>query len=152
MSKYELTPEQYDEKIRAIFEKKRELPTQSHYRKWTENELSIRREAILREFGMGKSYSKLCYELVDRWGITLKVAKECIKDVYEQLKLNYKEELDAYKEKMIEKLERLADDAERHGDRKAMLAAYDQINKIQGVYSQKVEADVKSTMTFDFGE
>lgn len=33
-----------------------------------------------------------------------------------------------------------------------MLAAYDQINKINGNYTQKIEADVNATIKFEFGE
>ena len=63
-----------------------------------------------------------------------------------------KETIEEYRNKMMEKLERLAKDAEEAGDRKSMLAAYEQINKMNGVYTQKVEADVKGEIKFDFGE
>ena len=54
---------------------------------------------------------------------------------------------------MVEKLERLADDALAHNDRKSALSAYDQINRLNNAYTQKIEADVnqETTISFKFG-
>ena len=53
---------------------------------------------------------------------------------------------------MIEKLERLAADAEAHNDRKSMIAAYEQISKLKGAYTTKVEADINGELRFKFGD
>lgn len=122
-------------------------------RKWTETELSVRREAIYYEMGQGKSYSKMVYDLQQRWGASERTIRSYIKDAKEQLVLYNEESKEHFRNKMIEKLERLADDALANNDRKSALAAYDQISKLNGAYVQKVEADVKeeTTISFKFG-
>lgn len=101
--------------------------------------------------GLGKSYAKMRYELAERWDCTQKQVEVYIADARKALLKTSQENIEEYRTKMIEKLERLAEEAEANGDRKSALAAYDQINKLNGAYTTKIEADVKEDIRFDFG-
>lgn len=124
----------------------------SAMKKWTKEEVEVRNEAIFEELGKGKSIMKVCYELAERWGCCQASIEKYIKEAKQALMDKATEGIEEYRSKMIEKLERLAEDAEAHGDRKSMLAAYEQISKLQGAYSTKVEAEINGDIKFKFGD
>lgn len=146
-----LTAEERDTYIRDACQRK--IRGGQKNKKWTETELSVRREAIYQEMGQGKSYAQMLYELQERWGMSERTIKSYIADAKEQLVLHNEESKEEFINKMVEKLERLADDALSHNDRKSALAAYDQINRLNNAYTQKIEADVnqETTISFKFG-
>ena len=122
-------------------------------RKWTDDEISVRREAIYHEMGLGKSYAQMVFELQERWGASNRTVRAWISDAKAELVRQNDGNKEEYINKMVEKLERLAEDALAHNDRKSALAAYDQINRLNGAYTQKIEADVKeeTVVSFRFG-
>lgn len=144
-----MTVEERDGIIRRAIAMRKETHTPK--RKWEEAELNLRNEAIYHEMGLGKSYAKMCFDLAERWGCTQKMVQSYITTARKALSETAKENIEEYRTKMIEKLERLADDAKAAGDRKSVLAAYDQISKLSGAYTTKVEADVNAEIKFDFG-
>lgn len=121
-------------------------------KKWSPEELEIRNEAIFEELGKGKSIMKVCYDLAERWGCAQSSIQKYVKEAKQALMERATEGIEEYRSKMIEKLERLAEDAEAHNDRKSMLAAYEQISKLQGAYSTKVEAEINGDIRFKFGD
>lgn len=121
-------------------------------KKWTPEEIEIRNEAIFEEMGKGKSFMKIQYELAQRWGCSQTSIEKYFKAAKQALMEKATEGIEEYRSKMIEKLERLAEDAEAHNDRKSMLAAYEQISKLQGAYSTKVEAEINGDIRFKFGD
>ena len=145
-----MTIEERDKYIRDTARRKRESGGAN--KAWTDEEKIIRHEAILYELGLGKSIAQMTHELIERWGVSDKTITNYIKECRQYLAEKGMENIEEYRSKMIEKLERLAADAQLAGDRKTMLAAYDQISKLSGAYTQKVEADVKQEIKFDFGE
>lgn len=146
-----MTVEERDNFIKEAIERHKQFGRP--LKTWTEDELAVRREAIYREMGQGKSYSQMVFELMDRWGASNKSVRNWIADAKAELVKQNKENKDEYVNKMVEKLERLADDALAHNDRKSALAAYDQINKLNGAYTQKIDAEVKgdTIISFRFG-
>lgn len=122
-------------------------------KKWTDDEISVRREAIYYEMGRGKSYAQIVFELEDRWGACNRTIRSWIADAKAELVKQNNDSKEEFIKKMEEKLERIAEDALSHGDRKSALAAYEQINRLNGAYTQKIEADVKeeTTISFKFG-
>ena len=121
-------------------------------KKWSPEEIEIRNEAIFEELGKGKSIMKIRYELSQRWGCGHTSIEKYIREAKKALMEKATEGIEEYRSKMIEKLERLAEDAELAGDRRSMLAAYEQISKLQGAYSTKVEAEINGDIRFKFGD
>lgn len=148
---YRMTEEERDNYITDAY--RRHQRNGGLKRKWTEDEVAVRREGIYKEMGKGKSYSQMIYDLMDRWGVTDRTLRTWISDAKSALVKTNEESREEYVNKMLEKLERLATDAEAHNDRKSMIAAYEMMNKLNGVYTQKVEADIKgeTTIAFRFG-
>ena len=144
-----MTIEERDGIIRRAIAMRKEKHTPK--RKWEESELNLRREAIYHEMGLGKSYAFMCYDLAERWDCSQSQMQDYIAEARRALSQTAKEGIEEFRTKMTEKLERLAKDAEEHGDRKSMLAAYDQISKLNGAYTTKVEAEVNGDIKFDFG-
>lgn len=145
-----MTIEERDTYLRGIIQTKK--VAKGNGKVWAEADKMLRNEAIYYEMGLGKSYSKIMFELSERWNCSKQTISDYIKGAREALIETNAETIEEYRNKMMEKLERLAKDAEEAGDRKSMLAAYDQINKMNGVYTQKVDADIKGEIHFDFGE
>lgn len=145
-----MTAEERDRYIANIV--RENAASKGSHRTWTETDKEMRDECLYYEMGQGKSYAKIAAELSERWGCKQTTIYRYLTDARKRLAKINREKADEYRTKMIEKLERLANDALRHGDRKSALAAYDQISKLQGAYTNKVEADVKADITFDFGE
>ena len=145
-----MTIEERDTYLRGVIQTKKEA--KGNGKVWAEADKMLRNEAIYYEMGLGKSYSQIMFDLSERWNCSQQTISDYITAARKALIETNKETIEEYRNKMMEKLERLAKDAEEAGDRKAMLAAYEQINKMSGVYTQKVEADVKGEIKFDFGE
>jgi hypothetical protein len=145
-----MTIEERDTYLRGVIQTKKEA--KGNGKVWAEADKMLRNEAIYYEMGLGKSYSKIMFDLSERWNCSQQTISDYLKAARQALIETNKETIEEYRNKMMEKLERLAKDAEEAGDRKAMLAAYEQINKMSCVYTQKVEADVKGEIKFDFGE
>ena len=61
------------------------------------------------------------------------------------------EDYDKLKDILMHKLEALAEDATNARDRKSALRAYDQISKLAGLYTEKVEVQQDTNIHFDFG-
>lgn len=145
-----MTIEERDAYLKALIDEK--FTSRRANRAWTDEDRILRDEAIYHEMGLGKSNSQIAYDLSERWGCHFGTIMRYIKEAKQRLIATNNENPEMFKNKMMEKLERLAKNAEEHGDRKSMLAAYDQINKINGNYTQKIEADVNATIKFEFGE
>lgn len=126
--------------------------TKMNARSWSNDDLVIRDEIIYHEMGLGKSTSQICYDLSERWGCHFQTVMKYVSEAKKRLIETNRENPESFKQKMMEKLERLAKDAEAHNDRKTMLAVYAEMNKLNNMYTTKVEADVKETITFEFGE
>ena len=145
-----MTIEERDAYFKALISEK------AHARRdrkaWNDTDRVLRDEALYYEMGLGKSNSQIAYELSERWGCHFSSIIRYLREAKQRLIETNNDNPEAFKNKMMEKLERLAKDAEEHGDRKSQLAAYDQINKINGNYTQKIEADVNATIKFEFGE
>ena len=146
-----MTTEERDAFIREAI-RRRSNKGSSPRKKWSPEETEIRNEAIFDELGKGKSVMKTCYDLAERWGCCQVSIEKYIKEAKKALMERATEGIEEYRSKMIEKLERLAEDAEAHNDRKSMLAAYEQISKLSGAYTTKVEADINGELRFKFGD
>lgn len=146
-----MTIEERDKYIATVIKEK--IVAKGNCKIWSEEDKLIRDEAIYHEMGKGKSTAQIAYELTERWECKVQTVYRYIKEAKQRLIQINKENPEAFRNKMMEKIERVARKAEEAGDRKSMLAAYDMLNKLNGAYTQvqKVEADVKSDIKFEFG-
>lgn len=148
-----LTPEEQDNiiKTRVKMCPKRGGKVQ---RGWTEDALMVRRQVIIDLIGQGLSHFRIQQELMARWEISQTCAWNYIQDAIKFMGESNKEYYKEKTELMISRLEAIAEDALLNGDRKNALSAYDQLNKLCGLYVQKVDANVKDnvTISFDFGK
>lgn len=144
------TPEERDNYIKDALARMKAAGGRS--KRWRENDIIIRRESIYYWMGQGKSRNALRLFLADLWDCSFHAVDNYIKDALDTLAQSSVEKNDEYRTKMIEKLERVAEDAMNNGDRKSALAAYEQMSKLNGAYTQKVEADLHTDIKFKFGE
>lgn len=143
-------PDERDDYIKHTIANLAKCGGKSH--KWFPHEIAVRRESIYYWLGQGKSKMALRSFLGERWGVSGPTIEKYVRDAVKALLEEAKESQEEFRKKMIEKLERLADDAIRHGDRKSALAAYEQISKLNGAYTNKVEASLNTDIKFKFGE
>lgn len=118
---------------------------------WPDYLKRIRRVAILRLIRQGKSNAKIIEEIMDRWGIKKDMTvKRYIDDALTDLKDLDSEPL--IKKQAIEEM--LRDTMEKcmaEGRTKEAMAALDMLNKMGGNYINKLEAEIKTEIEFNFG-
>ena len=119
---------------------------------WDEDVVVLRRRTIMEMLGKGMSKMSIAKDLEKRWDISNSTAYNYIKDTFQYIAKNYKEDYDKLKDILMHKLESLAEDATNARDRKSALKAYDQISKLAGLYTDKVEVKQDTEIKFNFGE
>lgn len=118
--------------------------------RWNEAELCLRRQVITDLLCQGLSSTRVKQELMSRWEVSGASAIHYIKDAIESMASDNEVFIEKARDIMLHKLEGIAEDALAHNDRKSALSAYEQMNKISGLYKDKIEADVKTEIKFDF--
>lgn len=118
---------------------------------WNENAILVRRQVILELMGQGLSNIRIKYELCSRWGIAMNTANNYIKDAIAFMQEGNRDIAESVRDVMMEKIEAIAEDALQNNDRKSALQAYDQLNKMLGHYTTKIEAEVDTDNTIHFG-
>lgn len=119
---------------------------------WDEDIVALRRRVIMEMLGKGKSKMTISKELGARWDISESTAYNYIKDTFKYIAEHYKEDYDKLKDILMHKLESLAEEATEARDRKSALRAYEQISKLAGLYTEKVEMQTETNIKFNFGE
>lgn len=117
---------------------------------WTDEMKEIRRAAIIRLIQKGVSSYKMAQEIRERWGCTMTTAKEYVADALDYLS-KFRDNPRIMKNKIEEMLEKIITEAEANGRHKEALQALDMLNKMDGNYVTKVEAEIKTEIEFDFG-
>lgn len=118
---------------------------------WDEDVVVLRRRTIMEMIGKGMTRVSIAKELETRWDISNTTAYNYIRDTFKYIAENYKQDYDKLKDILMHKLESLAEDATNARDRKSALKAYDQISKLAGLYTEKVEVQQDTNIHFDFG-
>lgn len=118
---------------------------------WDEDVVVLRRRTIMEMIGKGMTRMSIAKELETRWDISNTTAYNYIRDTFKYIAENYKQDYDKLKDILMHKLESLAEDATNARDRKSALKAYDQISKLAGLYTEKVEVQQDTNIHFDFG-
>lgn len=148
MPKY-LTDEEKSNIVLAEIDRLRQKRKNKHT--WQETPLLLRRQIIIDLLGQGLSKTRIVEELMARWGVENSIAYRYVNDAYDYIAELYRDDSDKLKEIALSKLESLAEDAIASRDRASALKAYDQINKLQGLYEEKLKTENKTSITFDFG-
>lgn len=121
--------------------------------KTPEEVIQLRRKAIIQRMRDGMSPVQIKYDIAEKWDVAYQTAYNYYRDAVEYLNADLKEDAARVRENQVERLYRIAEEALAQGDRKSALATYDQINKIYGLYSQKVELNNDTPLIeFKFGE
>lgn len=150
-----MTPEEIDNFIRAeinrLGPKGKGHPRRRGATSWREEPLLLRRQAIMRMLGEGKSKWTIITDLMARWGVAETTAKGYVKDCYTFIADSYKEESDTLRETLMHKLESMVEESLASRDRKSALKAYEMLAKIGGVLDDKIRLEGETTIKFDFG-
>lgn len=118
--------------------------------KWTDEAIAIRRQVIIEYLAQGLGHYRTAQELQNRWQVAYKTAAGYIKDAVEYMGTNIAEINQYNYEIAVQRLESILEDALADKNRKEALQTIDLLNKIQGLYVNKVEADVKADTTIEF--
>lgn len=122
-------------------------------KKWSENELNIRRMVIFDLIRQNLSKRRVKEELKERWGIADRTFEEWYKDALEVIIEDGKDFVKTAREQIIMRLEGVAESAFNNGDNSTALKAIDQLSKIFGLYTEKKEVTLNNDIIkFDFGE
>lgn len=117
---------------------------------WDELNLYLRRKLIFIMMRRGLSKMRMAEELMKDFGCTERTAYAYIKDAFNALNKTEDEVKEDVRQTTIERLQAIIEDCLANGRRKDALAAYDQLNKINGLYSEKREIKVND-IRFEFG-
>lgn len=118
--------------------------------KWTDDAIAVRRQVIIEYLAQGLGHYRTAQEIQNRWKVAYKTAAGYIKDAVEYMGTNIAEINQYNYEIAVQRLESILEDALASNNRKEALQTIDLLNKIQGLYVNKVEADVKADTTIEF--
>lgn len=118
---------------------------------WDEDVVVLRRRTIMEMIGKGMTRMSIAKDLEKRWDISNTTAYNYIRDTFKYIAENYKQDYDKLKDILMHKLESLAEEATEARDRKSALRAYEQISRLAGLYTEKVEVQQDTNIHFDFG-
>lgn len=118
---------------------------------WINDKLELRRLYIQKCINDGMSKPMVHQRLKELLGIETKCAYIYIKDAMDNLVENNEEVKKYYRDIQISRTEQLLNMSIARGDLKNALTANEQLNKINGIYNEKVETEVKHIYKFNFG-
>ncbi|MBQ3414531.1 MAG: hypothetical protein IJH39_04120 [Clostridia bacterium] len=118
---------------------------------WDENILIVRHSVIIDYIRKGLSRKRCVEEMIKRWDITFQSAYSWYNQAVKYLgEINAGEDLGAVKQKQIERLEKLAETAMERNNLNGVARALDQINKINGLYTENTNVNVDGEIRFEF--
>ena len=121
---------------------------------WTEDELELR-NAVIYDYIAKQACSKeeTARQIASRWDISMTSARRYVKSALDDFSANWEQEdKDKLRERYIEKLEGIMQDALEAHDRQSALRAQEIINKLNGLYEEKSKIEIEGNipLTFDF--
>lgn len=120
--------------------------------KWTDEEKAIRRWYILGKFREGLSKLKIQQILMEKVGIAYCTAVRYVNDALEYLVEDDEEDIDRLRGIARQRLEGLMESCLESGNVKGALGASEQLNKINGLYTERHEVKADTTISFEFGQ
>ena len=146
-----LQPEEIDEMIREKINKIR-TDKKRVSDKWTDTELLYRRQVIFELIRKGYSRQRIQEELMSRWECVKRSAQRYVKDALEALEEDNKDFIIKTRDIQRERIESVIEKAMNSNNFEAALKGLEQINKIDGLYNEKITANIKAEgIKFQFG-
>lgn len=121
-------------------------------REWTEAEIEIRNMVILEMVKKGYSRPLISLELQRRWNINKTTACRYIRECIDSLVEDNEEFIKEARDIAVNRLEGVMQSSLERGDRSNALKAMDMLNKINGLYTEKVEVKGDAVIAFEFNE
>lgn len=117
---------------------------------WTETELKYRHQVIIEYICQGLSNRRVKEEIMRRWKVTERSAQKYVSEALESLTQDNEEFIAKAREMQLERLNALMESLLERGDSSNAIKVLDQINKINGLYSEKKELDISGDIRFTF--
>lgn len=111
---------------------------------YAEGEWQLIYNYILQKMAEGKSKRTVLKETSEEVGIKDNAARNWYNKAINSLIIDNEETISAARTKALERLEHVAKEAIKKGHYPTALKAYDQMNKINGLYTEKQEVEVKT--------
>lgn len=143
------TIEEIEKFIQSVYKPKSERKGKKVF--WINDKLELRRLYIQKCINDGMSKPMVHQRLKELLGIETQCAYRYIKDAMDNLVENNEEVKKYYRDIQISRTEQLLNMSIARGDLKNALTANEQLNKINGIYNEKVETEVKHIYKFNFG-
>lgn len=112
--------------------------------------LYLRRQVIMQLLKRGMPRTEIVSFIMEKLNASEKSSYEYLNDVFDYIKTTDEQLKEDVRLTTIEKLQEVVKDCLERGKHKEALSAYDQINKINGLYTETKNVNVKD-ITFKFG-
>ena len=146
-----ITVEEMDKLVMDCLEIARNK-TKSPQRIWDEQSILARRTIVIDYIKQGLAKYRVVQELMKRWGLCKGSANTYFNDALNYLKEEIADVNKYNYEIALSRLESIVEDSLSNNNRKDAMAAMDMINKIQGLYKEKIEVKEDKVIEFRFGE
>lgn len=117
---------------------------------WNDEAIQIRRDIIIELLGKGLNHDKVVREMSNRWGVSRPTGYKYLKDACEYLSEGSQELKEHYAEVAQSRITAILEKCIEGNNNRLALASLDMLNRIQGLYTTKVEAEVKQDTTIEF--
>lgn len=144
-------PKVIDDIIRARIESHRNNVA-SKSGNWTPEETLLRHTVVIDYLRQGLSKKRIAEELCLRWGCSMTSGMNYIKYALNYLSEINKDNVDIEQAKAVqlERAQGILESAVERGMYDSALRALDQINKLNGLYTDKAQIDLSGEIKFDF--
>lgn len=126
--------------------------TNNKVQSWTQEEIELR-NAVIYDYISKQACSReeTARQISARWDISMAQARKYIKSALDDFCANWEQEdKDKLRQRYIEKLESIQQEALESGDRQSALRAQEQISKLNGLYEEKSKIEIEGNLVFDF--
>lgn len=119
---------------------------------WTQEELEVRNAVIMQYIcDQGLSRERTAQQITNRWNISIKTARNYVKQAIEAFTSTYTEEdYEKQRQMWLARCEQILQDAIDTGDKQSALKALDLIGKSMGIYNEKKDVNVNGDIDIKF--
>lgn len=121
-------------------------------KKWCDEGLAIRRMYVLDLFKRGMSIPAVKHYLQEKLGVKKEAARRYVLDALDYLVDDNEQSVEHYRAIARTRLEGMIETCLATNNMKSALGASDQLNKINGLYTEKHEIKGDAVISFEFGQ
>ena len=118
---------------------------------WKDEVLEARNMLVINKVRNGFSRQRIKEYIMQNWGVSHFAADKYYKEAIESLEIESDAVKNAARKIAVERLNDIITRARERGNTDSELKALEQLNKINGLYSEKKEVEITG-LQFDFGE